>query len=204
MDSQLGHHIDFISRDCLQNNPSGKFVWNETNDNNGTADVKSPWLASKLYQTLNDATNGVITTLPEDLQAVILEKRGWLEERYSAGGKVNYDTGGSWQNVGKLWTPTEVEVFGTAHRSDIGDPSGGFVAFGTFGGSLNMQYPIFMSGNKHIIKGDGNGGSRVGWWELPVCRGSSTQCCYVSYDGAASGNSASYPRIAVPLCFRVA
>ena len=31
---------------------------------------------------------------------------------YSAGGAVSADTNWAWNNMGKLWLPTEVEVFG--------------------------------------------------------------------------------------------
>lgn len=190
-DTQIGHHVDFISRDCL----AGGKRMNATNNNNGTADEKRPWLASELYQTLNDETNGVFAKLPSDLKSAIITKRALLEERYSAGGAVSADTGWSWANAGKLWLPTEVEVFGHHTWSEPG--------YGTGGGGCNLQYPIFAGGAKHIIKGNGNGGSRCPWWEMSAHRTHATNFCYVNHAGYANFYPASDTGICVPLCFRI-
>ena len=187
-DQQIGHHIDFISRDCLK----GAKTWNAGANNNGTKEKKNPWLASRLCGELNGAIFG---TLPADLQAAIIEKRALIEERYGAAGNLTADSGWSWQNIGKLWLPTEVEVFGASHWSEPG--------FGTGGGGCNIQYPIFIGGSKHIIKGDGNGGARTHWWELSVRHGSATSVCAVDYYGAAFGYSAADTDIRAPICFRI-
>ena len=187
-DASIGHHVDFISRDALQ----GAKQYNTEATNNGNATTKSPWLASTLYTTLNTT---VYNTLPSDLKPCIIEKRALLEERYSSAGPATDDTGWSWQNAGKLWLPTEVEVFGCVHWSQAG--------YGSGGGGCNMQYPIFIGGSKHLIKGDGNGGSRCSWWELSAQAGSSSDVCYVSIDGIALYYSAAYTGIRAPLCFRI-
>ena len=165
-DIEIGHHIDFISRDCL----AGTKVFNETNTNNGTEAEPSPWRASKLFQTLNDEATGVFATLPGDLKACIIDKRALLELRYSAAGALESSTGWAWNNMGKLWLPTEVELLGNTFWSD-GD------AGWTGGGGCNLQYPIFYGGAKHIIKGAGNGGGRCAWWEATAHRQSSTHVC---------------------------
>ncbi len=190
-DTQIGHHVDFISRDCL----AGGRRMNEANNNNGTATEKNPWLASELYQTLNDETTGIYAKLPSDLKPYIITKRALLEERYSSGGTVSEDTGWSWKNMGKLWLPTEVEVFGHHTWSEPG--------YGTGGGGCNLQYPIFAGGAKHIIKGDGNGGSRCNWWEASAHRTHSAHFCSVYYGGSASSLNASYTGVHAPLCFRI-
>lgn len=187
-DTAIGHHVDFISRDALQ----GAKQYNTTATNNGTSDKKSPWLASALYTTLNGT---VYNTLPSDLKPCIIEKRALLEERYGSAGNLTSDSGWSWQDAGKLWLPTEVEVFGCVHWSQAG--------YGSGGGGCNMQYPIFIGGSKHLIKGDGNGGSRCSWWELSAHSGSATNVCCVSSDGDALGYSAADTTIRVPLCFRI-
>ncbi len=190
-DTAIGHHVDFISRDCL----AGGRRMNATNTNNGNATVKNPWLASELYQTLNDESTGIYSKLPADLKPYIITKRALLEERYSSGGAVAADTGWSWQNAGKLWLPTEVEVFGHHTWSEPG--------YGTGGGGCNLQYPIFAGGAKHIIKGDGNGGSRCNWWELSAYRTDATGFCLVGHDGLAGYYGASLTGIRAPLCFRI-
>ena len=191
-DAQIGHHIDFISRDCL----AGTKVFNDANTNNGTEAEPNPWRASKLFQTLNDEATGVYAKLPADLKPCIIEKRALLESRYSAAGALESSTGWAWNNMGKLWVPTEVEVFGNTFWSD-GD------AGWTGGGGCNLQYPIFYGGAKHIIKGAGNGGGRSSWWEATARRQSSAHVCSVDGDGNATGTVATYASRYAPLCFRI-
>ncbi len=191
-DIEIGHHIDFISRDCL----AGTKVFNDTNTNNGTAAEPNPWRASKLFQTLNDEATGVIATLPGDLKPCIIDKRAMLESRYSAAGALESSTVWAWNNMGKLWLPTEVEVFGNTFWSDCD-------AGWTGGGGCNLQYPIFYGGAKHIIKGAGNGGGRCVWWEASARRQSATYACSVSGDGTAHANGATSGWIYAPLCFRI-
>ena len=188
-DTEIGGHIDFISRDCL----ATAMRFNPTNTNNGTAYEKSPWLASELYQSLNDETNGVFAKLPSDLKPNIITKRTLLEERYSAGGAVSANTGYSWKNAGKLWLPTEPEVFDHPIWSEPG-----------YGTAFSRQYPIFAGGLKHIIKGAGNGGSRCDWWELSAFRMGAATFCSVHYTGNAYYSNASITGFRVPLCFRIA
>ncbi len=190
--TMIGHHVDFISRDCL----AGTKLFNDTNTNNGTAAEPNPWRASKLFQTLNDEVTGVFATLPADLKPLIIPKTALLERRYSEAGALEASTGWDWNNMGKLWLPTEVEVFGNTFWSD-GD------AGWTGGGGCNLQYPIFYGGAKHIIKGAGNGGSRCGWWEASARRQSATYFCVAGGDGVATHGVAASPYVCAPLCFRI-
>ena len=190
-DTAIGGCIDFISRDC----PKGAKQWNATATNNGTADEKRPWLASDLYQALNDESTGVYAKLPSDLKSAIIPKRALLEERYSAAGAITADSNCSWADAGKLWLPTEIEVFGHLVWSEPG--------YGTGGGGCNKQYPIFMGSSKHLIKGDGNGGLRVSWWLLSVSRANASDVCYVSISGSAGSTSAASASVRAPLCFRI-
>ena len=190
--TMIGHHVDFISRDCL----AGTKVFNDTATNNGTAAEPNPWRASKLFHTLNDETVGVYAALPADLKPCIVGKIALLEHRFSAAGALESDTGWDWNTMGKLWVPTEAEVFGNTFWSD-GD------AGWTGGGGCNLQYPIFYGGAKHIIKGAGNGGGRCYWWEASAQRQSATNVCIVYGDGNAGGYVATYGGIYAPLCFRI-
>lgn len=187
-DTLIGHHIDFISRDCLK----GVRAMNSTAKNNGTEVDPNPWRASELFKYLNET---VFESLPVDLQSCIIQKRAMLELRYSVTGNINDDNGWTWNNMGKLWLPTEIEVFGAPHWCEVG--------YGSGGGGCNLQYPIFMGGSKHIIKGDGNGGGRVTWWGASARRNSSTHFCGVGYYGNALGLLASDNTMRVPLCFRI-
>ena len=190
--TMIGHHVDFISRDCL----AGTKLFNDTDTNNGTAAEPNPWRASKLFQTLNDEVTGVFATLPAELKPLIIPKTALLERRYSAAGTLDASIGWDWNNMGKLWLPTEVEVFGNTFWSD-GD------AGWTGGGGCNLQYPIFYGGAKHIIKGAGNGGPRCHWWEASARRQSSSDVCLVGGDGNAYVYVDTLGCIYVPLCFRI-
>lgn len=187
-----GHHVDFISRDCLKDLK----VFNDTDTNNGTAAEPNPWRASKLFQTLNDETTGVFSTLPADLKPCIIQKQAALESRFSGTGVLKSSTGWAWNSMGNLWIPTEVEVFGNTFQSD-GDTGR------TGGGGCNKQYPIFIGGTLHLIKGNGNGGNRCRWWEANAQRQSSTHVCYVSNDGTAGDAAATSGVTYAPLCFRI-
>ena len=123
-DTAVGHHIDFITTQTIGTN----IKWNPTDNNNGTADVQYPWLASQIYACLNGVNNestnaynsakhgfnasngGVLQLLPSALQSKIVTKRLYMPKRYSASGLLTSSPAGGWDNAGKLWLPTEFEV----------------------------------------------------------------------------------------------
>lgn len=183
-DQQVGNHIDFISKDCL----AETVKWNTTNNNNGNASSPYPYLVSNVHSFLETKYN----SLPQELKNVISNKRFLLEQRYSASGVLTDSTSWGWVDLGKLWLPTEYEVFGS-------------IVWGTKGysGGHAVQYPIFANSWKNRIKGAGPGGARCGWWLASVLSGSSTYACYVNYGGSAYYYAASDDR-RVPLCFRIA
>lgn len=188
----IGPHVDFTSRDCLK----GAKVFNASGKNNGTEQEPNPWRASDLFEAMNNETTGVYSTLPSDLKPCIIEKRANLESRYSSDGPLEENTGWAWNNMGKLWLPTEVEIFGNTFWSD-GDSGW------TGGGGCNLQYPIFYGGTKHIIKGAGNGGSRCTWWEASARRQSSANVCCVNNTGNAGNHVVTNVSVYAPLCFRI-
>lgn len=188
------HHIDFISRDCLTT--ADWVIYNNSGYNNGTSAQKNPFMASDLYQTLNNTTDGIITQLPDDLRSVIIKKRALVEDRYSSSSsELTDNTGWHWAEMGPLWLPTEFEVWGQTYWSDP--------KYGAAGGGWNIQYPIFKGGLKHILKGYGNGGGVDGWWLASACAGDCGSFCYVGGAGPAVYNYASDGTCLVPLCFRI-
>lgn len=172
--------------------------------------TEHPWLACDLYHWLNSLSGqipngtglnpavkhvdytqgGVYFYLPQALKNVIIEKRFLLAKRYSATGILSDDNSGGWTNIGKLWLPTEPEVYGMPVW-------GGKVGY-SLGGSA-VQYPIF-AGNMNRVKL--RSGSRTRWWLLSLGT-SSTHWCYVDDSGYASSYNAYYTAIAAPVCFRV-
>lgn len=182
-DQDLGHHIDFISRDCY----SQTVQWNTTNNNNGNATSACPYLVSNLKTFLDT----LYESLPDAVKRVITNKRFLLEQRYSASGALTDSTSWSWEDMGKLWVPTEFEVFDA-------------VVWGTKGYSAMqaVQYPIFRNSWKNRIKGAGPKGSRCVWWLASGRSGDSAHACGVGYSGHATYWTASNGH-RVPLCFRI-
>ncbi len=208
-DTAVGHHMDFISRDCWPDT----HAWNKVNYNNGTSVSFLPWLACDLYAWLNSlsmsvpnattanpalvavnyTTTGVYDKLPTELKNVIVPKRTMLPRRYTAGTLLTDDNGFSWDNAGNLWLPSEVEVHGMEHW---GSKNG-------YSGAGFQQYPIFAT-NMHRVKGAGPGGDRTSWWLLGASGGNSARVTYVNSSGFANHGDATLATARVPICFRVA
>jgi hypothetical protein len=207
--ADVGHHIDFISRDVWP----AEHVWNKANFNNGTTVSPHPFLASDIHAWLNSLqmnvpnaatadpalvavdyrTTGVLDKLPAALTALIIPKNILLPIRYSAGALLTDDNSWAWVNLGKLWLPSEIEVYGCEHfGSKNGLSSGGF-----------QQYPIFAQNMKRV-KGYGDGGGRVSWWLLSVSGGTSAPCAFVGGYGNGDSGAATSAGICAPLCFRIA
>ncbi len=170
-----------------------------------------PWLASDLYHWLNSLSGqvpngtglnpavkhvdytqgGVYYYLPANLKNVIVEKRAYLPKRYSASGLLSDDNAGGWENIGKLWLPSEWEVYG-------GPARGGLRDYSVMGNCI--QYPIFQSMANRVKN---RSGSRDNWWVLSVYSGNTTYWCNVYTAGNADYYSASSTYIAAPVCFRI-
>lgn len=181
-DKAIGHHIDWVSKDCYPETVQ----WNEVDNNNGTADEAAPYLKS----TVKAFLDGLVAKLPAEVQEVISSKRFLLENRYSASGVLTDSTSWAWADLGKLWIPSEYEVIGNC-----------IWATRAYGAGQAVQYPIFANSSKNRIKGLGDGGERVTWWLLSVHGGSSTEACNVGGE-CADGNNCSNA-YAVPICFRI-
>ena len=184
LNPMLGRHIDFISIDCYPESVK----WNTTNYNNGNAQTAFPYLASNLYSYLNTTLYGY---LPQEVKNVITSKVTTLEQRYSGGGQLTESTSWGSTNIGKLWVPTEYEVFGSAIWGTLRWSAG-----------QSIQYPIFKDSYRYIIKGIGNGGDRSCWWTACASSGYSTQVCYVDAFGQSYIYFASHDMY-VPVCFRI-
>ena len=170
-----------------------------------------PWLASDLYLYANslkghvaggtsktspvklvDYTNdGIWSKLPEALKAVIVTKRALIPKRYSTSGVLSNNNDWGWQDMGKLWIPSEIEVYGHGVWADIPWDKGGFV-----------QYPIFNC-NMRRVKGLGDGGGRYAWWLISAYAGAASYFCYVTASGSSIANIASSTWVGLPVCFRI-
>ena len=175
-DRSKGHHIAFVASAPIAVSSSYAGVanssflpWNKTNTNQGTADVKNPYLCSQLkgWEKAFEAC------LPEGLTKYILTQRVLLEERYSASGALTDSNNWSWQDIGKVWSLSEMEVYGCP-------------VWGTPGYSVGFdcQFDLFRD-TAHRLNG-----SRDYWWLRSVSGGSSAYVCYVNHSGSAYCNDA--------------
>nr|WP_297935381.1 DUF6273 domain-containing protein [uncultured Lachnoclostridium sp.] len=174
-DRQLGHHIDWISEKCYPESVQ----W-DTDNNNGTANSRTPYIRSKVKTFLD----GLVVKLPNELFEVISTKRFLLETRYSDSGILKDSTSWIWSDLGKLWLPSEYEVFGS-------------IIWGTkpFSAGQAVQYPIFANTEINRIKGDN-------WWLLTVGSGDNLTACMVSKHGVADMTVCKREEH-VPICFRI-
>lgn len=175
-DNSKGHHIAFVASapisvaKTVTGVANDSFLmWNTTNTNQGTAETKNPYLGSNLkaWETSFEAC------LPEGLTKYLLTQRVLLEERYSASGALTDSNNWSWQDIGKVWSLSEMEVYGCT-------------VWGTPGWSVGFdcQFDLFHD-TAHRVNG-----SRCGWWLRSVVGGSSSYVCFVGGTGYANYTSA--------------
>ena len=98
-----------------------------------------------------------------------------LEERCSASGALNDSNSWSWQDIGKVFSLSEMEVYGCP-------------VWGTKGYSVGFdcQFDLFRD-TAHRVNGN-----RYHWWLRSVASGSASDVCYVSGTGTAYYTSATY------------
>ena len=209
-DTNIGNMLYVISDEVINT----AIKWNPTDNNNGTASQNKPWLASAAYAVLNGVNNyttnaygnaahganasakGILQLLPSTLQSVLKQKRNLLDNRYSSSGLLTGSTGWDWTDMGKLWLPNEVEVYGCGIRSNLSQTSG----FWFPEAGLSIQFPWFANNCEHRVKKNSSGG-RCSWWLSAPASILTTAVCYVSRYGGASSYYATNSSIFLPLCF---
>lgn len=210
---QVPAHIDFISDKLWYQ----RYAMGLVDFNNGTDESSYPWLVTDLYLYINSkdgsvpneaalnggdfprfvvhTNQGVYDSLPDELQRVIVEKYFRLEQRYSSTEVLTEDSYWELIDIGKVWLPTEWEVYGAPI---LGDKT----AFGTGGGAV--QYPIFAKNAGSRVKKIGYPGTKYSWWLLNPVSGDSEQWCYVDSTGVPTAGKMTRKDIGFPICFRVA
>ena len=194
-DTAIGHHLVCgpieaisIASGSTYNVNSGHIQWNTTNNNNGSAANKNPYIVSNLHAwELNEYLPG----LPSDLQGILLNHRALVEDRYNSGSTLTDSTGWHWDDLGKVWSPGEVEVYG-------------YVAWGTpeWSQGMESQFPFFQETKNRIYTDNGySGGTRRGWWLRVARSASSAYACRVGNGGNADTNDTSHTNIRPRPCF---
>ena len=190
-DTELtAQHVLLCSRDCLPPTlmyRASNSVWYDTSQVN-------PWRGSALWETLNNADNGIIKLVEATaLGAYIFGgpngkgHRAMLPTMAAGAGS---PTSWAWTDRGKLFLPTEREVYGAAAWGN----AGGYEA-----GDLYNKWPIFDGSARHVIKGTGDGGARNYWWLETA--DSAANFALVTANGYANSYNAANTHIRVPLCF---
>lgn len=190
-DTELtAQHILLCSRDCLP--PTLQYrcnnsVWYDTTQVN-------PWRGSALWETLNNADDGIIKLLEAtSLGAYIFKgpnNKGMRAMLATMAAGAGSPTNWAWTDRGRLFLPTEREVYGAPAWGN----AGGYEA-----GDLYNQWPIFAGSARHIMKGAGDGGGRSIWW-LEAATSAAT-FAGVNHAGSAASYGAASTHIRVPLCF---
>jgi len=187
-------------------------TFNDVNSNNGSSYDASPVLASKAWAVLNGVNNigtnttgtvgynaanaGFLQTFASELQEYMVNMRCFMGERYSASAAMSNDTGQNWKNRGKLFLPSEIEVYGCMiHSNNIAQTYGNQEGYGPY-----CHWPIFKSAgtNGRLMNG------RLTWWLGSVVGGSSSYVCNVYGAGDAHGDGAASTWLRLPLCFIMA
>lgn len=199
------HHIDFITETVCD-----KHISYQTgqNGNNGASEL-TPWMSSVLYAMLNGINNysttgygshpmgyaiqsgSVLSLLPATLQSVIQAKSITLGTRYDTTKVLTNDVIDQYSPLGKLWVPSEFEVFGSQCYCS------------KFSCLDSVQYPLFANSSRLRAKTNSTGTNFQAWLMLNPIEGYSDKvnCC------DNKGCDSYYPVGAAcnfPICFRIA
>lgn len=155
-------------------------AWNTENSNNGTSETQSPYMASNLHKWEIEV---MLPRFPQEWQDVMYDRMVYLETRYSASSTLTDSTGASWVQMGKIWSPSEVEMTG---RSD--NCSGKYSCAG------DCQFPFFAQA-KDIVIGDSK-------WLRSVGSNSAATACIINSYGVSTTNNVTKPVKPYP-CFMI-
>lgn len=175
-DPEQGPSITMCTRTAFPE----RVKWNNTNDNNGTAAQPFPYLASNVFDYLN---NTLLPKFPAEVRAVMKERIALTEQRYSASAKLTASNGWAWKPIGRLWLPSEPELFG---RNQWGDP---------YGDAVSSQLSVFRDPSDRIFRTPD--GERSTVWSRSVAAGYAVGACYAYAYGYANYYSPSYGSIGV-------
>lgn len=183
-------HVFFVSDAVVYLQSTGGAT-----NNNGTADNPCPYCASKMNKFLNET---MFDQLPAKVRSVIDTRYLYSAPiRYASGQVLTDDELWSWDGMsspvelGKLWVPFEVEVFGT-----------GVLGNGTYGCAGLQQFPLFKEEANRMLCYEGYGDEsfyNYEWWTASAVAGSSTEWVKVSKRGCPMRGELQQGY--APLCF---
>jgi hypothetical protein len=154
--------------------------------------IMNPWRGSALYETMNGA-NGLLPLFAATALGPYIyagPNGAGMEGYLDTWASTDASSPNSWSPIGrgKLFLPMESEVYGRVVLQT------NYLCCG-----FNYeQWPIFAGSLRHVVKGNGNGGSRDTWW-LASPSGASAFALVTHY-GMANSFGAHGARCAAP-CF---
>lgn len=185
----------------------GNIPMQTTNNNNGTAENKNPYLSSIPYAVMNGVNNlstnaynsvshgvnasagGILQLMDSDFIKYTKNPRRLLPDMYSASGLITVPTGWTWHEIGKMFFYNEFEVFGAAIHSS---------AKNSDGTDLNVGgQPVQLAGFRDFAGDVNKKCNRRLWWLLSTVGGSSSRFCHVNTTGFANGTAASATGVSV-------
>lgn len=177
-DTAQGHTITMVAKttypipstdtDYVKN---GSYIqMNTTSTNQGNSSAANPYLASNLYKYI---TNVLLPRYPSAWQNVMKTKRTLAPSRYSSSGTLTDDTSWYWADLGKIWIPSEMEIYGCS----LWATKNGYAA------GVDTQLHCFQE-TKDRERG------RITYWLRSAAGGSSTAFCYCNNNGNANYNDA--------------
>ena len=160
--------------------------WNTSNNNNGNSTSAHPYIVSNLH---NYEINTLLPTFPSEVRAVMKERVARLEKRYTSGSTLTESNGDDWVNMGRLWSLSEIEVYG-------------MIVWGSKNAALaDTQLPLFRTLRNRVLKTPD--GTRSPWWLRCANSGYSTGACYVHTTGGATHYNTSYTSVRPATCFLI-
>lgn len=167
--------------------------WSTRGHNNGTEESNgTPYLASTLHEY---ELNTIYPSFPEEWRDRMLSRKAMIEVRFPAQGSqlIGKDNACEYNDIGKVWSPSEVEVFGQTMR---GDP--------WFSGGNDCQFAIFRRA-RNRVRGRTYSMSDQ-YWLRTVQDQWTTDALYVTNRGQVNShivNDSSYHNISPLPCFLI-
>ena len=87
----------------------GTIRWTTGSNNNGTSTETSPYMASNLHKWESEVA---IKQFPKEWQDVMINRIDMVEVRYSTSSTLTDANGTKWVSLGKLWSPSIVDIYG--------------------------------------------------------------------------------------------
>lgn len=91
-------------------------LWKSDAYNNGSTTKQNPYSDSMLHAW---EIEKALTQFPQEWQDVMIERYALMESKFSASSTLNDATGIVWTNLGKIWSFSEVELFGRICQSSL-------------------------------------------------------------------------------------